>query len=60
MKRNKGRMRMEMSFLSYKVVRGTCLGFPEQLQVIITGDVLKKRLPTRSVTLAVLLVDSAE
>ena len=39
-KEREGRMRMEMSFLSYKVVRGTCLGFPEQLQVVIAGDVL--------------------
>lgn len=44
-----------MSFLSYKVVRGTCLRFPEQLEVVVTGDVLQQRLPTRSVALAVIL-----
>lgn len=44
-----------MSFLSYKVVRGTCLRFPEQLEVVVTGDVLQQRLPARSMALAVIL-----
>lgn len=44
-----------MSFLSYKVLRGTCLRFPEQLQVVVAGDVLQQRLPARSVALAVVL-----
>lgn len=46
---------MAMSFLSYKVVRGTCLRFPEQLEVVVTGDVLQQRLPARPVALTVLL-----
>ena len=44
-----------MTFLSYKVVRGTCLRFPEQLQVVVAGDVLQQRLPARPVALTVLL-----
>lgn len=44
-----------MSFLSYKVVRGTCLRFPEQLEVVVTGDVLQQRLSACSVALMVLL-----
>lgn len=44
-----------MSFLSYKVVRGTCLRFPEQLEVVVAGDVLQQRLPACSVALAVIL-----
>lgn len=44
-----------MSFLSYKIVRGTCLRFPEQLEVVVTGDVLQQRLPACSVTLTVIL-----
>lgn len=44
-----------MSFLSYKVVRGTCLRFPEQLEVVVAGDVLQQWLPARSVALAVIL-----
>lgn len=49
-----------MSFLSYKVVRGTCLRFPEQLEVVVTGDVLQQRLPACSVALTVLLAAGAE
>ena len=44
-----------MSFLSYEVIRGTCLRFPEQLQVVVTGDILQQRLPARPVALAVFL-----
>lgn len=44
-----------MKFLSYKVVRCTCLRFPEQLQVVVTGDVLQQRLPARPVAVAVFL-----
>lgn len=44
-----------MSFLSYKVLRGTCLRFPEQLEVVVAGDVLQQRLPASSVALTVLL-----
>lgn len=44
-----------MSFLSYKVVRGTCLRFPEQLEVVVAGDVLQQRLPACSVALTVIL-----
>lgn len=49
-----------MSFLSYKVLRGTCLRFPEQLQVIVAGDVLQQRLPACPVALAVVLVVGEE
>lgn len=49
-----------MSFLSYKVVRGTCLRFPEQLEVVVAGDVLQQRLPACSVALTVLLAAGAE
>lgn len=51
---------MKMSFLSYKVVRGTCLRFPEQLEVIVAGDVLQQRLAARPVALTVLLVASGD
>lgn len=44
-----------MSFLSYKVIRGTCLRFPEQLKIVVAGDVLQQWLPARSVALAVIL-----
>lgn len=44
-----------MSFLSYKVIRSTCLRFPEQLEVVVAGDVLQQRLPARPVALTVLL-----
>lgn len=44
-----------MKFLSYKVVRCTCLRFPEQLQVVVTGDVLQQRLPACPVAVAVFL-----
>lgn len=50
------RRRVAMSFLSYKVVRGTCLRFPEQLEVVVAGDVFQQRLPARPVALTVLLV----
>lgn len=46
---------MMMSFLSYKVLRGTCLRFPEQLQVVVAGDVLQQWLPACSVALAMIL-----
>lgn len=49
-----------MSFLSYKVLRGTCLRFPEQLQVVVAGDVLQQRLPARPVALAVVLMVGRE
>lgn len=49
-----------MSFLSYKVVRGTCLRFPEQLEVVVAGDVLQQRLPARSVALTVILAAGVE
>lgn len=49
-----------MSFLSYKVLRSTCLRFPEQLEVVVTGDVLQKWLPARSVTLAMILAMARE
>lgn len=48
-----------MSFLSYKVVRGTCLRFPEQLKVVVAGDVLQQRLPACSMALAVILTVGA-
>lgn len=48
-------MEMMMSFLSYKVLRSTCLRFPEQLEVVVTGDVLQQWLPACSMALAVLL-----
>ncbi len=44
-----------MGFLSYKIIRGTCLGFSEQLQVIVTCDVLQQRLTTAAMGLFVLL-----
>lgn len=44
-----------MSFLSYKVLRGTCLRFPEQLEVVVAGDVLQQRFPARPVVLSVFL-----
>lgn len=28
----------------YQIFRCTCLGFPEELQIIVTGDVLQQRL----------------
>lgn len=59
-RRQSARGEMKMSFLSYKVVRGTCLRFPEQLEVIVTGDVLQQRLAARSVALTVLLVVSGD
>ncbi|KAG7237469.1 hypothetical protein INR49_032336, partial [Caranx melampygus] len=34
-----------------QVVRGTCLRFPEQLEVVVAGDVLQQRLPARPVAL---------
>lgn len=46
---------MMMRLLSYKVVRGTCLRFPEQLQVVIAGDVLQQRLPANSMALEMIL-----
>lgn len=49
------RREVRMSFLSYNVLRGTCLRFPEQLEVVVAGDVLQQRLPARSVALTVLL-----
>lgn len=49
-----------MSFLSYKVIRSTCLRFPEQLEVIVAGDVLQQRLPARPVALTVLLAVGME
>lgn len=45
-----------MSFLSYKVLRSTCLRFPEQLEVVVAGDVLQQGLPARSVALMVVLL----
>lgn len=59
-RRQSVRGEMKMSFLSYKVLRGTCLRFPEQLEVIVTGDVLQQRLAARSVALTVLLVVSGD
>lgn len=47
---------MLMSFLSYKVLRSTCLRFPEQLEVVVAGDVLQQGLPARSVALMVVLL----
>lgn len=47
-----------MSFLSYKVIRGTCLRFPEQLEVVVAGDVLQQRLPARPVAFTVFLENS--
>lgn len=44
-----------MSFLSYKVIRGTCLRFPEQLEVVVAGDVFQQRLPARPVAFTVFL-----
>lgn len=49
-----------MGFLSYKVLRSTCLRFPEQLEVVVTGDVLQKWLPAHSVTLAMILAMARE
>lgn len=54
-KRGEKRGRVMMSSLSYKVLRGTCLRFPEQVQVIVAGDVLQQGLPTHPVALAVIL-----
>lgn len=53
--KEKGTSEVMMSFLSYKVVRGTCLRFPEQLKVIVAGDILQQRLPACSVAVAVIL-----
>lgn len=44
-----------MSSLSYKILRGTCLRFSEQLQVVVTSDVLQEWLPAHSVALAMVL-----
>lgn len=44
-----------MSLLSYKVIRGTCLRFPEQLQVVIAGDVLQQRLPANPMAVEMIL-----
>lgn len=54
-KRRKQEGENEMGLLSYKIVRGTCLGFSEQLQVIVTCDVLQQRLTTAAMGLFVLL-----
>lgn len=54
-KRRKQEGENEMGLLSYKIVRGTCLGFSEQLQVIVTCDVLQQRLTTAVMGLFVLL-----
>lgn len=54
-KRRKREGENEMGLLSYKIVRGTCLGFSEQLQVVVTCDVLQQRLTTAAMGLSVLL-----
>lgn len=55
-KRRKREGENEMGLLSYKIVRGTCLGFSEQLQVVVTCDVLQQRLMTAAVGLFVLCI----
>lgn len=52
--------RKAMSMLSYEAVRGTCLRFPEQLQIVIAGDVLQLRLLTRAVGLPVFLRENQD
>lgn len=54
-KRRKQEGENEMGLLSYKIIRGTCLGFSEQLQVIVTCDVFQQRLTTAAMGLSVLL-----
>lgn len=49
-----------MSSLSYKVVRGTCLRFPEQLKIVVTGDGLKQWLPAHPMVLSVVLAVMAQ
>lgn len=50
--------RKVMSFLSYKILRSTCLGFSKELQVVITSDVLQHRLPTGAMGLLMILRDT--
>lgn len=49
------RREMMMRLLPYKVIRGTCLRFPEQFKVVITGDVLQQRLPANAMVLEMIL-----
>ena len=44
-----------MSFLSYKILRSTCLGFSKELQVVITSDVLQEGLTLAPMDLTVFL-----
>lgn len=59
MRKSKGRRKKQgesvMRFLSYKIIRGTCLGFSKELQVIVTCNVLQQRFPTASMCLLVIL-----
>lgn len=41
----------------YQVIGGPCLGLPEELQVVLTGDVLQQGLSGGAMALAVLLTD---
>lgn len=40
----------------YQVFRGTCLGLPEELQVVLAGDVLQEGLPGCAVGLPMVLM----
>lgn len=39
----------------YQIFRGAGLGFPEELQIIVTGDVLQQRLSGVTVSLSMCL-----